>query len=198
MKQFLLILLISLHFQQISKASDISEFEIEGMSIGDSALNFFSKSEIEKSVKETPQYSKDDYKIVFFAKSKKHNFDNYEGITFYYKKNDKLYKIAGILASNYYPNSFEDCLNDLKIMQQDIENSLNIVPVWNGKQNLGYDTYGNTTMHGSIYNLVKKGDAQIVCYDWSDQITKIQGRIDELTLAISNEEYGNWLLKNSD
>ena len=44
------------------------------------------------------------------------DFKNYQGITFYFKKNDKSYTIAGIVASNYYPNDFQNCLNDLKKM----------------------------------------------------------------------------------
>ena len=37
-------------FQTLSKADDIKDFEIEGMSIGDSLLDYFSKDEIEKNI----------------------------------------------------------------------------------------------------------------------------------------------------
>ena len=47
-KGFLLILILTLCFQSFAKADDIRDFQIEGMSIGDSALDFFSKSEIKK------------------------------------------------------------------------------------------------------------------------------------------------------
>ena len=49
MRNFLLILILTLSFQSLTKADDISDFEIEGMSIGDSALDFFSKEEIKKN-----------------------------------------------------------------------------------------------------------------------------------------------------
>ena len=42
-KIFLSILLLIFSFQSWSKADDVSEFEIEGMSIGDSALDFVKK-----------------------------------------------------------------------------------------------------------------------------------------------------------
>ena len=46
MKRLLLILILTLSFQSLSKADDISDFQIEGMSIGDSLLDFYSKDKI--------------------------------------------------------------------------------------------------------------------------------------------------------
>ena len=41
MKRLLLILILTFSFQSWTKADDISDFEIEGMSIGDSLLDFY-------------------------------------------------------------------------------------------------------------------------------------------------------------
>ena len=46
MKKLLLILILTLSFQSWTKADDISDFEIEGMSIGDSLLELFTKKEL--------------------------------------------------------------------------------------------------------------------------------------------------------
>ena len=46
MRFFLLILILTFSFQSWTKADDISEFEIEGMSVGDSLLDFFTEKEI--------------------------------------------------------------------------------------------------------------------------------------------------------
>ena len=43
-----LIVIFLLFFNTITKADDISDFEIEGMSIGDSLLDYLSKKEIDK------------------------------------------------------------------------------------------------------------------------------------------------------
>ena len=40
-EKFLLILILTFSFQSLTKADDIRDFEIEGMSIGDSAIRFF-------------------------------------------------------------------------------------------------------------------------------------------------------------
>ena len=198
MRIIIIIIILFINLKSLTKADDIKDFEIEGMSLGDSALNFFTKSEIDKSVEEMPQYPNDEYKIAFIQKSKKYNFENYQGITFYFKKNDKSYTIAGIVASNYYPYDFQNCLNDLKKMRKDIENSFDVLPIYEGEDILEFDTFGQTTMHGVVYDLAKNGFSQVVCYDWSKEISKIQGRIDELTLGISDKEYGEWLNTNSN
>ena len=44
--RLLLILILTFSFQSLTKADDIRDFEIEGMSIGDSALDYFTKNEI--------------------------------------------------------------------------------------------------------------------------------------------------------
>ena len=48
MKRLILILILTLSFQSLTKADDIRDFQIEGMSIGDSALDYFNKKEIRK------------------------------------------------------------------------------------------------------------------------------------------------------
>ena len=48
MRVFIAALVLIFSLQSWTKAEDISDFEIEGMSIGDSLLDLVSKSEIEK------------------------------------------------------------------------------------------------------------------------------------------------------
>ena len=46
MKILLLILILTFGLPSLTKANDIRDFQIEGMSIGDSLLDFFSLEEI--------------------------------------------------------------------------------------------------------------------------------------------------------
>ena len=50
MKFFLITLIFFFNIQSLSKADDIRDFEIEGMSIGDSLLEHFSKKSIEDEI----------------------------------------------------------------------------------------------------------------------------------------------------
>ena len=46
----LIIIFLTFSFHNITKADDIRDFEIEGMSIGDSLLDYFSENEIKNSI----------------------------------------------------------------------------------------------------------------------------------------------------
>ena len=64
MKRLLLILILTFSFQSWTKADDIRDFQIEGISIGDSLLDYMSAKEIEKNkyfleqAKENKKYTK--------------------------------------------------------------------------------------------------------------------------------------------
>ena len=58
MKNLLAIIILSLYFITSSQADDIRDFQIEGISVGDSALDHFSKEEINNGVKD---FYKDKY-----------------------------------------------------------------------------------------------------------------------------------------
>ena len=49
MRVFIAVLVLIFSFQSWTKADDIRDFEIEGMSIGDSLLDYFSEEEIKRS-----------------------------------------------------------------------------------------------------------------------------------------------------
>ncbi len=83
-KRLLVTLILMLSFQSLTKADDIRDFEIEGMSIGDSLLDYFSKKKIKDSRKN--YYNSDEIIPIYIIEDK---FENYYGVQFHYKKNDK-------------------------------------------------------------------------------------------------------------
>ena len=72
MKAILVFLILIFSFQSWTKADDIKEFEIEGMSVGDSLLNYFSEEEIIKATRENQYEDKDGKNIFEFCASRKH------------------------------------------------------------------------------------------------------------------------------
>ena len=68
MNRLLLIIILTFSFQSLTKADNINSITIEGISIGDSALDFFSKEDIEKN-------TFDFYKIKTFVPVQMNKFD---------------------------------------------------------------------------------------------------------------------------
>ena len=50
MRVFLAVLVLIFSLQSLTKADDIRDFEIEGMSIGDSLLEYYEEEEIKKEI----------------------------------------------------------------------------------------------------------------------------------------------------
>ena len=184
MRVFIAVLLLLFSFQSWTKADDISDFEIEGMSIGDSLLDYFSKTEIE-------QFEKDEYKIpepqkydrIFILEKE---FKQFEYISVDVKKNDKQFIIYGLTGMIDY-NDINKCLNQ----QNEINNDLKNLFIQKGKKSIvpsAYDETGESKQHYITYGL-DDGYIMLVCYDMAKH-TNIQGGLD---LAIRLKEFQYWL-----
>jgi hypothetical protein len=115
MKRLLLILILTFNFQSLTKADDVRDFEVEGMSVGDSALNYFTKEEINNSGKIYFPNSK-----RFFQIEMNGNFKEYESITIALEEIDKKYIIHQITGVLNFPHSTEKCLAKQKLIKEEI------------------------------------------------------------------------------
>ena len=116
MKRLLLILILTCSFQTLTKADDIRDFEIEGISIGDSALDHFSKKQLDD--KSYTFSANDKYLTSYFYKSE---FQNYDAVEVSYLKNDKNYIIKGISGGNTV-TSLDDCKKKYNKIKKDLNN----------------------------------------------------------------------------
>ena len=120
MRELIVFLILIFALQSWSKADDIKDLEIQGISVGDNALDHFSKKKL------------DDNK-AFYPKSKKvwrtavlSNNEQYDLIQMHIKSSGNNYKIlsiAGILDFNDRNKGDEECLNK----RDEIVNNLKLV-----------------------------------------------------------------------
>ena len=104
MKRLLLILILTLSLQSWTKADDISDFEIEGISVGDSLLDYFTKKEIRKERKYRIKYpNSNKFSAITFVEYP--NLKVYNSIQVNVKNKDKKYIIYSISGIIYFPNN---------------------------------------------------------------------------------------------
>ena len=85
MKRLLLILILTLSFQTLTKADDVRDFKIEGMSVGDILLDYYSLIEINKAKEAEGHFEGE--KTYYFES----NLSLYERVRIYtLDKNDKI------------------------------------------------------------------------------------------------------------
>ena len=105
MKRLLLILILIFGFQSWTKASDIRDITIEGMSIGESLLNYYSEEKIKSNISDVYNYIKDNtFVVTGFGAKDGRSFKKYNRVQIEFKKNDNDYIIhglSGVVFSNY-------------------------------------------------------------------------------------------------
>ena len=97
MRFFLTILFIIIGIQSFSKADDITDFEIEGLSIGDKLTNIMSRQEIKQN---TLPYFTDTRQ--YYVVGTIDNLNQYDQLELYLKTNDANFEIRAIIAGIYF------------------------------------------------------------------------------------------------
>ena len=119
MRLFLTVLIIIFSLQSLTKADDIRDFEIEGISIEKSALNYFDINGLEKAKKEKYSYYYPENKFVKLAIATNKNSqaslyirsDIYEDLSITIKPKDKKYIIYAVSGRLFCKANINDCFS---------------------------------------------------------------------------------------
>ena len=192
MKKLLPILILIFTLQTASWADDIRDFEIEGISIGDSALDFFSKEEINNGVKHFYKNKK------FVSTTIPVNSDSYEKIDFTSKSKDKKYKIYGIRGSKLF-NNIKDCKMEYKKAVKELSELFkNSKKVDAGERDYLPDTTGKSKIYNVYFWIKSGGFIEVSCFNMTEEFAKQKNwDNNNLTIAISSKEFSDFLLNEA-
>ena len=187
MKKLLTILITILILQAPSLADDIRDFQIEGMSIGDSLLDYFSEEEIEKN-KKTYFKDKTFTPVEFNYLSR---FETYNAIMVAYKTSDKKYEIYGLSGAIDYPNNIKDCYKKMDELILELSEFFKDSAIKTDKKTSKHpvDKSGKSKATSVYFNFSSNDGAKIQCYDYS----KESGYGDHLRIAVNTKEYRKFL-----
>ena len=191
MKKILLIIIFTFSLQTLIKADDIKDFEIEGISIGDSLLDYFSKKEILDN-------SKADYEskkfIRFIPNNQSMKLNRYDAINFHYKDKTeyKIYEISGGIIFN---NNHKKCKIKMNQIISDIEEVLiGFSKIDRGTTPfLEIDSSGKSIVSRVKFEKKNSGIVWVACYDYSKKIEDEYLWKDSLRISVNNMEFENWL-----
>ena len=190
MRILISILILIFSFQSLTKADDIRNFEIEGMSIGDSLLDYFSENEIRKSLNDKLTYpSSDKFVIIDFNIQ----LEKYDAITFHVKKNDKKFIIYEIAAIKDFKNNIEDCYKLSDEISKEVEKIyIDTAKLPYEKKHAG-DKTGKSINKGYDFDFESGDYINIACYDWSKKIENERNWADHLRVGLVTNELSVWL-----
>ncbi len=185
-------IILILSFQSWTKADDISDFEIEGISIGDSALEYFTKKEIRKEKKYRIKYpGSNKFYAITFAEYPKFNI--YDSIQINVKRRDKKYIIFSISGINYYTENIDKCLQQMKSISDEIVKIFPDSSITKRTKKHEYDKSGKSLIHQYIFDMDSGDEVRAECYDWSKKMFNKHNLDDQLVVSIFSEEFSYFM-----
>ena len=187
MKIFLVTFFLLLSFQSLTKADDIRDFEIEGMSIGDSALDYFNKKEIKKNKRnwfKNKEYSHSEFRNLS-------KFKLYEDVHLNYLSKDKKFIITAIEGLTFYRNKIENCFKKMDEIDLEFINLFKETVRGSKEKNRHNDSSvpGKNYVVDIVYDFNNGDRVVLACYDWS----KESGYGDHLRISLRSKKFKNFL-----
>jgi len=184
MRRLFLILILTLSFQSWTKADNIKDFQIEGMSIGDSLLDYLKISEIKKK-------KSSNKKLKIVRASISNNLKTYDSVQFWWFEDDKDFKIVGIAGEIIINNGLKGCKKKQKEIVSEIKNTLTEFTINEDENNYYDDKSGKSKVYHYALNFKNKDNINIQCYIFSKNYKKTKNMIDNLKVMIVTKEMDN-------
>ena len=178
------VLIITLHTSAL--CDDIQDLEIEGMSVGDSLLDYYSKDEIEKE----PKYIYENKKFIGVELILK-NSKEYEVVQFHYKPNGK-YIIASVIGAIFFKD-YNNCKKKKDEIVRVLSTTLeNFKKKDRGTFEAREDKSGKSTMSAVEFHF-ENGEVGVTCTNYSNKFKIEKNYADNLRVDVSTKEFADWL-----
>ena len=186
MKIYLWIVLLSFFLNAKAYTDNIEDFNIENISIGDSALDYFNEPQIVNSELDWFNYSYKEYSTSLLPGK-----GIYDWFKLTYKSNDDYFKIlgiVGIIVKNKYDS--KECNNQLDTAALEISKIFENTQ--QGKKqmfNIVYDpskifqetnSKGKSTATSILFDFNNGGEIILSCYDMEKKVNEIDSPIKDI------------------
>ena len=205
MKKIFFLIILILSFQTLSLADNIRYFQIEGMKIGDSALDYFSESQLEDNEQGWHNYTYKEYSSSFVPGK-----GIYSWFLVSYKNDDDNFIIEGLvggLEKSNYDN--KECNNKLDAVALNISELFkNTVQEEKKSYKLTADaarTYpftGKSTVTSLSFNFLDGAKIILACYNMDKEtkendsfLTSILKQNDSFRIEVRSSAFVNYLKK---
>ena len=187
MRNFFLIIFILFSAINNSIANNLEDFEIEGISIGESLLEYYSEEEIIKNSRKTdyPKKNNEFLNISIFKK-----VGNYDAFKFYVKKNDKNYKIYSMEGRKRF-SIVSKCKDQMKSITKEFEAFLKIVK--KREHIFNYPQFIKSKSYVTELEL-DNGRVRLWCDDFSKEQKDKSNPFQGLGISINSETFVNYIL----
>ena len=182
MRVFIAAIILIFSFQSWGKADDIRDFQIEGMSIGDSLLDYMSEEEI-KEIQKKPANKK----IKYWRINYKKNLKTYDAVQIWWDGKDKNYEIASLGGVIKFDNDMNNCKKKQNEIMINIQNSIKNLRL--NKQTGQLDQDKDGKIHQSALVFENGNLINIQCYEFSKSYKNKNNYVDNLKVMIVPKKF---------
>ena len=185
-----LLTLFILLFSSSVSAEDISDFEIEGISIGNSLLDYMSEEEIKTNLKNTRymyEYLKDDFGEVYLYQK----FQDYDFLSFYIKSKDKNYiiqAVRGIIDID----DLDECILKRNTIDKEISNLFYGLEKNEREFSYTVDPSGKSKGYQIYYSFPSNDLIVLGCADFEKSIKEKNNWSNGFEIVIQNKYVTEW------
>ena len=178
-----------------SFGDDIKDFQIEGMSVGDSLLDHFTKKKIRNSIVNWYEDLEKNKYIAIALESE--NFKLYDFVDIFTNHGDESYKIDSIAGVIYFGKGKEirdinhcykkqiKIADEIKLIFKDSKKEGPVKTIFTSADSTGKSSY--TDIYLTLDN---NYEVVIACYDWNDDF---EAKPDHMYIVIRSKKLDNWL-----
>lgn len=193
MRIFLSILILLFSLQSLAWSDDVRDFEIEGMSIGESLLNFMSEKKINEALESEKAYLYENKFVTISTWNNRDNYETYDNVGVILKQDDftyKIYGLEGLLITQ--DGNIEDCYKKQESIATEIlnitDNNYNIDRWFLKKDRRKQHQLAVKYLDFKTTNIERK-PISIVCFD----INRSGDKYTRLVVAVDSEEFDKYL-----
>ena len=201
----LLVLIFSLFFLYSPSvfADDISDFQIEGMSIGDSLLDYMTEDEILEAMEETKDiyhylnepnkyaeiYIWNDLSIYDLVTVHVKNSPS----TVYLTNKNEQYEILTIRGLLKYTEDFDGCIQKRDEIEETLSEMFPNAEKWDTIFPKSDDPSGKS-ITDKVYFELEEGTLQLACTNYEETFRIKNNIVNSLAVIVRTEEIRRWLL----
>ena len=183
--------LILLSFSIPSYGDDIKEFEIEGISIGESLLEYLSKEQIISEIevnKPTYNYLNEDFGEVYLFETG----DKYYALSFMVKPKDKYFNIYSVRGFIDYDNKIEQCFIKKKEIIKEFSLIFNNATQRESTLGFDWDPTGESITYNTYFDFENGDYARVSCSKYKKSLKIENNWADGLSVKIGKKEILEW------
>ena len=182
-------------FSVPSFSSDISEFQIRGISIDDSLLDYMSEEKIKTEIKRTRDmytYLNEDYGEVYLYDE----LQTYDLMSFFVKPNDEkflIYEVRGLIS---YIEDLNGCHKKQNEIVEEISDLFEDARKSEESFKSRSDPSGKSTKDKVKFTFNSGDEIQVVCSNYEESLRIKNNWSEGISVIISTKQVIDWLKSN--